>query len=321
MAKILVIEDEPDQNKLIKLRLEARGYLVMSVGKAKEGIELAKREKPQLILMDMILPDMHGLDAAIKLKQDPRTLGIPIIALSAVGSPDFIKACSQEGIAAYVKKPYDPRELFRTIERYITVEEQEEKAKPKAKTPRSFQEEIFRIEKEFKEKKPKEAARDRTKIDDLLKAALSDFKIPLEKIPQAEEEKPEQAVAKAVKPKAVLIVDDDMAFGRAMTAILASRGYGVTVALDGISGLKHAFQKKPDLILLNLVLPAGGGENVLASLRKSPVTHLIPVFIMSSLLSSKKLEEKAKELGAQGFIAKPIEPEDLTYIIESIIGE
>jgi CheY-like chemotaxis protein len=324
MAKILVIEDEPDQNKLIKLRLEARGYLVMSVGKAKEGIELAKKEKPQLILMDMILPDMHGLDATIKLKQAPETKGIPIIALSAVGSPDFIKACSQEGIAAYVKKPYDPRELFRTIERYVTVEEPEEKAKPKAETRRSFQEEILTIEKEFKEKplpgpkdkKPKAADRDRKKIDDLLKATLSDFKIPM-----AEEEKPKKPVDKAARSRAVLIVDDDTAFGRAMAATLAGRGYEVTVALDGVSGLKRAFQKKPDLILLNLVLPAGGGENVLASLRKSPETQLIPVFIMSSLLSPRKLEEKAKELGAQGFIAKPIEPEDLTYIIESIIGE
>jgi CheY-like chemotaxis protein len=328
MAKILVIEDEPDQNKLIKLRLEARGYLVISVGKAKEGIELAKKEKPQLILMDMILPDMHGLDATIKLKQDPETQGIPILALSAVGSPDFIKVCSQEGIAAYVKKPYDPRELFRTIERYVTVEEPEEKAKPKAETPPGFQEEILRIEKELREKpvpgpkgkKAKAADRDK-KIDDLLKATLSDFKIPLNKIPQADEERPNQAAAKPAKPKTVLIMDDNPVFGRAMTAILASRGYEATVALDAITGLRHAFQKKPDLILLNLALPAGGGENVLASLRKSPETQLIPVFIMSSLLPAKKLEEKAKELEAQGFIAKPIEPEDLTYIIESIIGE
>ncbi len=329
MAKILVIEDEPDQNKLIKLRLEARGYMVMSVGKAKEGIELAKKEKPQLILMDMILPDMHGLDATIKLKQNTETRHIPIIALSAMGSPDFIKACSQEGITAYVKKPYDPRELFRTIEKFVAVEEPEEKAKPGAETPRRFEEEILRIEKEFrakpfpgpKEKKLKATDKDGKKIDDLMKTTLSDFKMPLKKTPQAGEEKLKQPASKAAGPKAILIMDDDTVFGRTMTATLASRGYEVTVALDGISGLKHAFQKKPDLILMNLVLPAGGGENVLASLRKAPETQFIPVFLMSSLFSPKKMEEKAKELGAQGFIAKPIDPEDLTYIIESIIGQ
>jgi two-component system chemotaxis response regulator CheY len=74
------------------------------------------------------------------------------------------------------------------------------------------------------------------------------------------------------------------------------------------------------LVLLNLILPAGGGEIVLANLRKSPESGHLPVFVMSSLLSSKKLEEKARELGAQGFISKPIDPEDLLYIIESVIG-
>ena len=117
MSKILVIEDEPDQNRLIRLRLEARGYQVISVGKAREGIDLAAREKPALILMDMILPDMHGLDATIKLKKDEATRATPVIGISAVGSPDFIKACLQEGMAAYVRKPYDPRDLFKTIEK------------------------------------------------------------------------------------------------------------------------------------------------------------------------------------------------------------
>ncbi|MBM3285177.1 MAG: response regulator [Candidatus Aminicenantes bacterium] len=295
MPKILVIEDEPDQSKLIKLRLEARGYEVMSVAKAREGIELARKVKPQLILMDMILPDMHGLDATIKLKASPETRDIPVIALSAVGSPDFIKACSQEGVAVYVKKPYDPKELFKTIERFIKIEEVEKK--PKAKVKRG------------------------DSIDEMLKAALSDFKIPGEKTAGAKEERARRTGRKKSGPGSILIVDDDTSFGKAACATLSGRGYEVTIAFDSVSGLKQAFEKKPDLILLNLVLPAGGGESVLANLRKAPETEHIPVFIMSSLFSPKKLEDKARTLGAQGFIAKPIEPENLLYIIESIIGE
>lgn len=293
MSKILVIEDEPDQNKLIKLRLEARGYRVISVGKAKEGIELAKKEKPQLILMDMILPDMHGLDATIKLKTSPETKDIPIIALSAVGSPDFIKACSQEGVAAYVKKPYDPKELFKTIEKFVAIEEKIRPTKARRRTV---------------EKKD---------VDELLKAALSEFEIPLER-PKAVE--PAQTgLGKKTRRKRILIIDDDFRFGQAVTAVLSSRDFEVTCALDSVSGLKQAFEKKPDLILLNLVLPAGAGESVLVNLRKSPETAHTPIFIMSSLFSPKKLEEKARFLGADGFVAKPIDPEDLLYIIESVI--
>lgn len=324
MPKILVIEDEPDQNKLIKLRLEARGYRVISVGKAKEGIEAAKKEKPDLILMDMILPDMHGLDATIKLKRSPGIENIPIIAISAVGSPDFMKACLQEGILAYVRKPYDPRELYKTIEKYIRPDEEEKKAKakPAETTPRSFKDKLAEIEKELKQKerKPEKEPKKKEKIDEMIKGALSDFKIPLQKKPLPGAEPQKKPAGEKEKAKHILIIDDDTTFAKIVTPCLTEHGYDVNIALDGVSGLKQAFQKRPNLILLNLILPAGGGETLLLNLRKSPETEHIPVFILSSLLSPKNLEEKAREIGAQGFISKPVEPEDLLYIIDSIVG-
>jgi len=316
MAKILVIEDEPDQTKLIKLRLEARGHHVLFVGKAKEGIDLAAQEKPDLILIDMILPDMHGLDATIKLKQNPWTRTIPVIAISAVGSPDFTKACLQEGIVAYIRKPYDPRELFKTIEKYVQPVEATRADKPRrsAAEEKSYRQKLTEIEKQYKHKplianppvRPESKIRKEAAIDEILKGTLQDFQVP--------------AAAPESRPKSILIIDDDTSFGRVVLAHLAGHGYEVSLALDGINGLKQVFQKKPDLVLLNLILPAGGGETVLANLRKSPESDGIPVFVMSGLLSSKKLEEKARELGAQGFISKPIDPEDLLYIIESVIG-
>ncbi len=322
MSKILVIEDEPDQNKLIKLRLEARGYLVMSVGKAKEGIDVAKKERPDLILMDMILPDMHGLDATIKLKRSPETGNIPIIALSAVGSPDFMKACLQEGILAYIRKPYDPRELFKTIEKYVPLAATEPKAKAKPApppTPPSYEGKLEEIEKEFK-KKPEKAVKRKKSVDELLKGALADFEIPLDKkqSPLAAHEK--RSARPKERLKSVLLIDDDTTFAKIIAPCLTEHGYEVMIALDGVSGLRQAFQRKPDLILLNLILPGSGGDAVLSNLRKSPDTEHLPVFIMSSLLSPRKLEEKAREIGAQGYISKPVEPEDLLYIIDSVIG-
>jgi CheY-like chemotaxis protein len=350
MSKILVIEDEPDQSKMIKLRLEARGYRVISVGKAREGIELARKEKPALILMDMILPDMHGLDAAIKLKQDPETRATPVIGISAVGSPDFIKTCLQEGIVAYIRKPYDPRELFKTIEKFAKPGEPEKKApraaapapataflstaRPAAGPPRpgagkNYSGKLDEIVSEFKKKPPKanperpaslaEGKLEKRKIDDLIKGALGDLTGPQKPQP-APATRTEPPARRSAPPSHILIVDDDAAFIRAVTGHLSERGYEISLAIDGIRALRQAFQKKPDLILLNLILPAGGGEHVLASLRKSPETRGIPVFIMSSLLSAKMLEEKTRELRVQGFISKPIEPEDLLYIIESVVG-
>jgi len=303
MAKILVIEDEPDQNKLIRLRLEARGHSVLLAAKAKEGLVLAVREKPDLILLDMILPDMHGLDAAIKLKQNPATRTIPIIALSAVGSPDFTKACLQEGIAAYVRKPYEPRELFRTIEKHVRPEAPRRTAesRPAPAPQRNYREKLSEIEKQFFQKTPAPRPAGSARPD-----------------PGAHPARP--AARDLPHRKGVLIIDDDTSFGGLVSTHLADHGFEVRLALDGISGLSQAFEKRPDLILLNLILPAGGGEAVLTNLRKSQEAGSVPIFIMSSLLSSKMLEEKARELGAQGYISKPIDPEDLLYIIESVIG-
>jgi CheY-like chemotaxis protein len=322
MGTILVIEDEPDQVRLIQLRLEARGHRVLAAGKAREGIELAGREKPDLILLDMILPDMHGLDAAIKLKQNRDTRPIPVIAISAVGSPDFTKACLQEGIIAYIRKPYNVRDLFKTIEKYVRPGEIPSKAgKPTRAAPakKDYKDTLSEIEKQFtpklsaldpsaREKGRAPASRD---IDEMLKGALGDLRAPAPKKPPAQAR---------LGSKSVLIIDDDTSFGRIVSSHLAGHGYEVNLALDGIGGLRRVFEQRPDLVLLNLILPAGGGEVVLASLRKSPECRGIPVFIMSSLLSSKELEEKARELGAQGFISKPVDPEDLLYIIESVIG-
>jgi DNA-binding response OmpR family regulator len=328
MARILVIEDEPDQIKLIRLRLEARGHQVLIAAKAKEGIDLADREKPDLILLDMILPDMHGLDAAIKLKQNHRTQSIPVIAISAVGSPDFTKTCLQEGVDAYVRKPYNPRELFKIIEKYVRPREDSKRDKPKrsAAAEKNYRDKLSELEKQYTPRTlpPHPSAGTGSKpqrgeeIDEILKGALAEFHVRAEKKPSPKANPP--APGPPSSPKSILIIDDDTSFGRVVSNHLAGHGYEVSLALDGVSGLKRAFQKRPDLVLLNLILPAGGGEIVLANLRKSPESGAVPVFVMSSLLSSKKLEEKARELGAQGYISKPIDPEDLLYIIESVIG-
>lgn len=119
MAKILVIEDNPVDAKMIRTNLKAEGYQVIGADNGKDGIKLAQKKKPDLIIMDMILPGMHGLEASIKLKENPETKKIPIIAVTVMDSSDFIRECYKEGISAFIKKPYDFKELFNTIEKNI----------------------------------------------------------------------------------------------------------------------------------------------------------------------------------------------------------
>jgi twitching motility two-component system response regulator PilH len=119
MAKILLFEDDSVQIELIKKHVEPIGHILIVAKNGMEGIALARREKPALILMDMILPGMHGLEATIKLKEDPLTAEIPIMALTVMSSPKFVQECYRAGIVGYLKKPYNPAVLVESIERIV----------------------------------------------------------------------------------------------------------------------------------------------------------------------------------------------------------
>jgi CheY-like chemotaxis protein len=119
MAKILLVEDDAIQIELIKKHLEPQGHIVVVARNGQEGIKLAQDDRPDLILMDMIMPGMHGLEATIKLKEDPSTTEIPIMALTIMSSPKFVQECYRAGIIGYIKKPYNPKVLLESVERIV----------------------------------------------------------------------------------------------------------------------------------------------------------------------------------------------------------
>lgn len=119
MPKILVIEDNPVEIETIKARLKQKQYEVLIAKNGEDGIRLAIEQNPDLIFMDMILPGMHGLEATIKLKQNPVTKEIPIVALTVMDSSEFVATCFKEGVSAFIKKPYDFTEIFEKTEKIL----------------------------------------------------------------------------------------------------------------------------------------------------------------------------------------------------------
>jgi CheY-like chemotaxis protein len=119
MAKILLVEDDAVQIELMKKLLEPRGHVLVIARNGQDGIKAAQRERPDLILMDMIMPGMHGLEATIKLKEDEVTREIPIMALTIMSSPKFVQECYHAGVLSYIKKPYDPKVLLESVERVV----------------------------------------------------------------------------------------------------------------------------------------------------------------------------------------------------------
>ena len=117
--KILIVEDNPMNMELATDLLEASGYIVIQAGVAEEGIELARAELPDLILMDISLPAMDGLEATGVLKQDPATKGINVIALTAHAMKGDEEKALAAGCGGYITKPIDTREFPKTVARFI----------------------------------------------------------------------------------------------------------------------------------------------------------------------------------------------------------
>ena len=121
MARILVVEDNPDNMLLTVMLLESVGHTVLSAVDAEAGLTLARDERPDLILMDIQLPGMDGLEATALLKRDEATRAIPVIALTALamkGDEERIRAAGCDG---YIAKPMGIQEFLAAVAAYLAL--------------------------------------------------------------------------------------------------------------------------------------------------------------------------------------------------------
>ena len=117
--RILVVED--DRLSLIVLRqlLTAQGYEILQSSEGWDGINRARNEQPDLIVMDIGLPDISGLDATLLLKQDDQTKNIPIVAVTASVTPEDKANALENGCDGYIVKPVNIGNLLRTVELFL----------------------------------------------------------------------------------------------------------------------------------------------------------------------------------------------------------
>ncbi len=115
MTKILYVEDNDDNVFMLTRRLKKRGYDVIVAGNGEEGVVLATEEQPGLILMDLSLPVLDGWEATRRLKADPATRDIPVIALSAHAMPGDAEKALAAGCDDYDTKPVEMKRLLAKI--------------------------------------------------------------------------------------------------------------------------------------------------------------------------------------------------------------
>jgi len=117
--RILVVEDQEDNRRILRYLLKSADYEVLEALTGEDGVALAERERPDLILMDIQLPGLDGYEATRRIKRNPALRHIPIIVVTSYAlSGDDVKAF-EAGCDAYVTKPFSPRQLLAKIQQHL----------------------------------------------------------------------------------------------------------------------------------------------------------------------------------------------------------
>jgi two-component system alkaline phosphatase synthesis response regulator PhoP len=124
--KILVVDDEEDILELVRYNLAREGYKILCASSGEDGLKAAKAEKPNLIVLDLMLPGIDGLDVTRRLKADDATRKIPIVMLTAKGEESDIVTGLELGAEDYITKPFSPRVLVARVKAALRRELKDE---------------------------------------------------------------------------------------------------------------------------------------------------------------------------------------------------
>ncbi len=120
MSKVVVIEDEPFILMMIEDKLKRAGIEVIALRESVNALDVIREEKPDLVLMDWMMPEISGLEVSKALKADEKLKDIPIFMLSAKGQEEDIRRGFESGVAKYLTKPFSPKALLEIVEEELS---------------------------------------------------------------------------------------------------------------------------------------------------------------------------------------------------------
>ena len=119
VKKVLVVDDDDRVREMIEFRLTLFGYEVVQATNGQEGLVAVRREQPDLVLLDVMMPELDGFQVCRRLKQDEATKGIPVVMLTAKAEAKDVTRAFESGADDYVVKPYDPAVLQAKVKKNL----------------------------------------------------------------------------------------------------------------------------------------------------------------------------------------------------------
>jgi CheY-like chemotaxis protein len=275
-ARILSIDDSPTVLKLIEMICQGAGYEVHLARNGREGVERAVEVRPDVILVDFIMPEMNGLQVCKALRENPATSEIPIVLVSSKGEAVGDRFVETLRVKHYCTKPFQADDLLAKLSEVLSS--------PAAPG----------------------IARNEVADGGATRVASSDDNGSTQ--------------AAGANGATVLSIDDSPTILRLVEMILSQAGFTVHTATDGPAGIEAAKRLRPDLILVDFIMPGMNGFQVCKALRDSPDTAEIPIVLVSSKGEAVG-EQFVDSLQIQHYLTKPFQPEQLVSEVQRILGE
>lgn len=274
-ARILSIDDSPTVLKLIEMICQGAGYEVHLAQSGREGVERAVEVKPDVILVDFIMPEMNGLQVCKALRDNPATCQIPIILVSSKGEAVGDKFVETLGVKHYCTKPFQADDLLAKLAEVLG--------------------------------------------DGGTAGVTRDGAAHGSPQPAIEERDNGSAQTARGPGPIVLSIDDSPTILRLVDMILSHAGFTVHTATSGAAGIESAKKLRPDLILVDFIMPGMNGFQVCKVLRESPDTAKIPIILVSSKGEAVG-EQFIDTLKIEHYLTKPFQPEQLVAEVKRILG-
>jgi twitching motility two-component system response regulator PilH len=119
MPRVLIVDDSPTETYKFKEILEKNGFSIITADNGADGVAIARQEKPDVVLMDVVMPGLNGFQATRQISKDPQTKNIPVIIVTTKDQQTDIMWGKRQGAIDYLTKPVDEKKLLETIQRAL----------------------------------------------------------------------------------------------------------------------------------------------------------------------------------------------------------
>lgn len=284
--KVLVVDDEADLRAISRMALESEGFQVFQAENGRKGLEVLREHTPDLILVDLMMPEMNGIEFCRRVIEDLKLGHVPILVISGVNrKSQIVKQYFDLPIEkrGFLVKPVGAQEILAEVRALLGT------GGPAPAQPKG--------------------------------AAAAPKPGPAPSAPASPP--PAAAAPPKADPKAprirVLTIDDDEDIRTLLKTTLSLR-YQVEMAENGMAGLAAIDRFEPDFVICDINMPLMNGIETVEAIRRHPRFSTVPVFFLSAETDTN-LPRKAFEIGANLFLRKPLDPMRMLKLLDHFVAE